>query len=57
MCMLKRIGVTTLAFLAGGIFIALWREYIPPSGVSGAIMAVIAVGIVFGTWKWSEKFK
>lgn len=54
---LKRVGVTAAAFLVAGIFVALWREVVPPSTVTGAVMALICVGIVFGTWKWTERFK
>lgn len=57
MRMFKRVGATFLALLAGSVFIALWREYMPPNQMSGAVMAIIAVGVVFGTWKWSERFK
>ena len=54
---LKRVLVTFLAFLVGGVFIAVWREIVPPSGLTGAVMGIISIGIVFGVWKWSSRFK
>jgi len=53
----KRILLTFLAFIVGGVFIAIWREFVPSTSISGAVMALIAVGIVFGAWKWSERLK
>lgn len=52
----KRVVVTSVAFIIGSLFIAVWREFVPPSAGGGALMAVIATGIVFGAWKWSERF-
>lgn len=57
MRVLKRLGVTIAAFVVAGIFVALWREAVPAGAFSGVVMALIAVGIVFGTWKWTERLK
>ena len=54
---IKRVGVTLLAFLASGVLIALSKEYVPATSFSGALEAVVAVGLVFGAWRWSASFK
>ena len=53
----KRVGVTLVAFLASGVLIALSKEYVPATGLSGALEAVVAVGLIFGAWRWSASFK
>lgn len=53
----KRLLLIFVAFLFSGIFVAVWRELIPPSAISGAIMGVIVGGIVFGIWTWSKRLK
>jgi len=54
---IKRILFTFLAFLLSGVFIAVLKMVVPPSGIAGAIMALIAVWLVFGAWKWSARFQ
>ena len=54
---LKRVGVTAVALIVAGVVVALWREVVPPSAFSGAVMGLIVGGIVFGAWKWTERFK
>jgi len=54
---IKRVGVALFAFLVSGVSIALSREYVPATSLSGALEAVVAVGLVFGAWRWSATFK
>jgi hypothetical protein len=55
MKLVKRAVLTLVAFIVASVFIALWREHVPSNPLTGAAMAVIAVGMVFGTWKWSDR--
>lgn len=55
--LVKRVGVTFIAFLASGIFILLWREYVPANSLTGAIMGAGTVAIVGAAWWWSDSFK
>jgi hypothetical protein len=54
---LKRLGMAFLGLIAGAIFMALWQMVVPPNAATGAIMALIAVGFVWGAWKWSDRFE
>jgi hypothetical protein len=54
---IKRILFTLLAFFLSGVFVAVFKMVIPPSGIAGAIMAIVAVWLIFTAWKWSAKFK
>jgi hypothetical protein len=53
----KRVGLTVFAFVASGVLIALSREYVQASSLSGALEALATVGLVFGAWRWSASFK
>lgn len=55
MKLIKRIIFTFIAFIIASLFVTLWQNYMPINAISGAIMAVIAVGSVIGTWSWSKK--
>lgn len=53
----KRVGLTFLAFLASGVLVALWTEHLPPTSLSGALMAATAFGVVWGAWRLSGKLR
>ena len=55
--LIKRLCVTFIAFLVAGAIVAIFRENIPTNVATGAVMAAIAYGLVWGTWRWSVRFK
>lgn len=53
----KRLAVTAVAFFIAGLFVTWWRQVVPPSAFTGAVMAPLAVAIIYGAWRWSARFQ
>ena len=53
---LTRLLVGFAAFVVATLFFAVWIEFLPQSGLTWGAGGVISTFIIFGTWKWSERF-